>query len=951
MLLLNSPYTLILGFIFPQLILLIFNSYGWYLIVGETNEMERSSAIIYFIIEFVLLFINMALFIFLTKYKRLIHWKTSLFLFILHLGALWILVPLKIVPQHIPNWILGSGYFSFGAITLLMPAIALSLYLFSSTPSSLSRKKERFYTLLFIILPPLFWYLINITIQPFYKGDFFGTTFVIFFLAITIIFLSAIFRSFSVVLNRERAENPYRHYIIVFFLALIAPLAGLVLNSGIGFPFDFQNISIYILTIINALLLLPRPNQNFAIPLLFARALAFPFIAYFCLIFLPFLPFSLLAIILVGLGFLMLTPVALCIFQGHILFDDFQNVSLLFSKKLAVFITLLGFMIIPSYFIINTFIERQAIHRTLTLIYSADLNSPAPSDSQINKSIKVLEKLDNRKKQNQLPLIANFYNKIVFGNMTLPDKKIAHLYQLLSNQDINNRKYKNTLFNTNKHYRERRNRTRAPAKKAILKQAQITVKSEGKTTLQLKLYNPDKTTSQVEYNSEITLPEGVFVSGLRLKIDSQWVDGKIFDRKTAEWVYKKITEVRQDPALLIYKTPHKLNLRVFPFPEQGYHRYRDVEIDFIFPKLLKAEITLEDQKINLNPKATDAFIYNSSSALLLSKNNTLPHFKRTPYLHFILDYSTNMGDPYQDYHQKIKLISKQLGISNIRLSVANLAYQPLSEKPFKIDSKIIKNQLNQVNIEQKGGFWASMAIKKVLFQYHQNLNNKTFKTVPIIVLLSLDKLAKTEKETIDFAKLQWLTPDVDTWYLGEVRKLTQYNFEKQSIKTQKPDLAEITILKQNQKIMGIAQHSRLTQYQPNTYYFSPSEDRFIKLAQSSLKPVSKVWEKSAKLWLDWRDSAINPVKMEQNRRQLLNQSRTDSTLIPSGALMVVENSAQWKILAQKEAQSLANKDSFEFSEHPKHTPEPPAWLLILGFLLFSFFYYKLSRSRDVARNV
>ena len=50
-------------------------------------------------------------------------------------------------------------------------------------------------------------------------------------------------------------------------------------------------------------------------------------------------------------------------------------------------------------------------------------------------------------------------------------------------------------------------------------------------------------------------------------------------------------------------------------------------------------------------------------------------------------------------------------------------------------------------------------------------------------------------------------------------------------------------------------------------------------------------------------------------------------MTPLTSFIVVENSAQWRMLELKEKQKLANKDQLEIQK----APEPAVWLLLAGF--------------------
>src|SRR3954466_2192515 len=99
------------------------------------------------------------------------------------------------------------------------------------------------------------------------------------------------------------------------------PLAGLILNITIPFPVDFQAAEVYVLTVANALVLLfavwtggSRPRLSWHL-----LCVTFPFALYFFIVFLPYIPLSVLAVIVMGAGMLVLTPILLFALHLHLL--------------------------------------------------------------------------------------------------------------------------------------------------------------------------------------------------------------------------------------------------------------------------------------------------------------------------------------------------------------------------------------------------------------------------------------------------------------------------------------------------------------------------------------------------------------------------------------------------------------------------------------------------------
>jgi len=65
-------------------------------------------------------------------------------------------------------------------------------------------------------------------------------------------------------------------------------------------------------------------------------------------VFLPFLPLSVIAIIVIGTGFLMLTPLMLFVIHSNELSKDFLFLKSCFSKKYLIGLSVFGFLLIPT---------------------------------------------------------------------------------------------------------------------------------------------------------------------------------------------------------------------------------------------------------------------------------------------------------------------------------------------------------------------------------------------------------------------------------------------------------------------------------------------------------------------------------------------------------------------------------------------------------------------------
>jgi hypothetical protein len=71
-------------------------------------------------------------------------------------------------------------------------------------------------------------------------------------------------------------------------------------------------------------------------------------------------------------------------------------------------------------------------------------------------------------------------------------------------------------------------------------------------------------------------------------------------------------------------------------------------------------------------------------------------------------------------------------------------------------------------------------------------------------------------------------------------------------------------------------------------------------------------------------------------KSLVTASRETGVLLAVTSYLVVENSAQWRMLAESEKQKLGQNTALAFRE----TPAPPALWLALAFILYLSFRHR-----------
>ena len=388
---------------------------------------------------------------------------------------------------------------------------------------------------------------------------------------------------------------------LYFVVGFLLPIFGLLLNSAIPFPENFQSTAVYLFTLLNAIILfLPFTGNKWSDGIiLYLKGVSYPFCLYFFLVFLPFLPLSVPAIIVIGSGFLVMAPTLLFLVQTY----QLKQFSVSFTETYPVrryrVLLILGLLTLPALFVVNAFRDRADLDYAVESYF----NSPymmdyAEQQSKIKpkKVCKTLEKFYLAKRGIETPLISMVYNRIVFGNLVFSDEKMTMMYMDLAGKDINQIVFDSArgrvfdIFGSNPRGNARDFRfhtlsglsARTDSRFATLKESSVEAIPGG---ARLKLVITGEATNgrvnQGEYVNFFTIPEGMLVSGFTLDIDGEQKPGKISEKKAAFWIYEKITNVRRDPALLSYTSPNELKLMVFPVI--AWHD-RVVTIDLLYPE-------------------------------------------------------------------------------------------------------------------------------------------------------------------------------------------------------------------------------------------------------------------------------------------------------------------------------------------------------------------------------
>ena len=652
---LQKSFVLFWVAILPQAVLLLLNLRSYQLVAGEMAPWQKTMCANIGAFELLLLLGVTALVALLRARGRMLSWAMCWPLLVLPVLYLWLAtfqIGGALLPQSVIAWILPPERALYDQFALVMPLIFYATVRLSCGEINLSKPSEIAIILGTLVGIPFFFFALFRLPRHWNIFELLPTiAIIVIVVTATLIVIAAATRILVVTYVAVRKKGPLALAILAGVVGIAAPISGLLLNRWIPFPADFQAPSVYGMAIANGLLLL---LPNFRHPLVhrviwLTQCALFPFTFYFFLVFLPFLPLSIPAMVYVGAGFLVLTPTALFLVHGQRVLDGYRNEIRDGSRLTPALLAILALSIIPGIYTAEAVLDRVVLRRAMDYVYSPDYRAAthfAGSPALVRRS---LEHLRDFKAGLNLPFLSGFYNWIVFDGLILPEEKMNRLHRTFFGRDLERPNTAATGFFGARSGRDRGVRERPASVPHDVRLVNLTTatNSEGacdRATVSFQMQNDSL--SQSEFVTTIQLPEGVLVSGFWLHIGNERVPGQLFEEKSARWVYQMIRDrSRRDPGLLIYTDPQTVELRVFPF---AAHEKRKVEIEFLYPAALKPSIPIGDETLNPSGDSDDARIVvthtkDDAGAAVFSPAalSSLPRTMRTPYLHFIIDRSAS----------------------------------------------------------------------------------------------------------------------------------------------------------------------------------------------------------------------------------------------------------------------------------------------------------------------
>lgn len=863
----------------------------------------------------------------LSQKKSLDMWY-ALFVFITHIPFLFLYIGFSedIVPFSIPGWMVSND-FEIYPYAFLMPSLlhALLVLVVSLTPNETNRNP--WFELLMCLGIPFGFYLVFMVVSPFLNHsytnkwmDFLG---MIFSVILTISFLFFFTRGIFILYKNKLADWKGNQIFWKVPVGILMPVGGLLLNAELNDIFgDFSAPIFYVLAVVNGILFcLPEASQKGLRLLQFlARAVFFPYIIYFFFVFIPYLPLSVFAIILVGTGFLMLTPLLLFVLQSKMLAEDFSYLAQSIHKNKLILLLLACFTVFPLSITLMYQSDRSTLFEALDYIYESELKAPKKGIDQASLA-RVLKRIRNNQNDRRdrgmnftkrdTPFLTTYYNWLVLDNLNISAQKLERMEMIFLGES---QQIRNGWVRWN----------RPNSEGVLLTDAKVVSDYDAtedvwRSTIELELTNTDSFQALSEYNTIITLPTGTWISDYYLWIGDRKEKGILAEKKAATWIYNQISRTSRDPGILYYLDDDEVAFKVYPFTT---NQVRTTGFELIHKEPVEVEIdgqrlqlgNLEEQKplMNIDEVANGNVIYVPKSV-----KEKLPKVIRKPYLHLIVDYSRNQKDELlnvlEEFRKQWDFEADGLEGTTV-ITVANTyAHCYNMETDWATLGKEMKPQ---------GGFYLERAIKQDLLHQLENPSDG----YPVYVVLSdnIDQAIWT-KDLAQFAKLH---PEVSDFYHFEKDSLARYSFDNRA----DWDKISISELTSSQEVYAYPNKTNPIAFLPIDGQASVVlKNTNLDFSEADLKANS--WESALYLQgLTW-SSLLHPEQGTQRWRELVKASFMTQIMTPVTSFIALEDEAQKAMLKKKQEEALSGKKSLDLEDEEIERMSEPAWWLIAGFLI------------------
>lgn len=851
------------------------------------------------------------------------------------------------ISSTLPNWMVGSGSFLLAYAGMMATGFS-SIWRLGTIPLKIGKVTDIGATVLGVIVVPIMTYVV-VRIIAKLTEPLSADMSQIMIVPVTVIGSIAlfifVFRFFGLLFSFLNKFRSYRF--IVFAEALVIttvlPFAGLALNADIPFPADFQYGWFYAATAFTAIaLMLPDgKSRGTRLAMWFARWAAIPFTLYFFIVFLPFLPLSVLAMFFFGAGILILAPTLLFWRHARTLHRSMGSVVAAYGKNIAVTSAIVAMLLMPGAIGIVTEIHRSDLQRTLAFVEEPDYDAEAKLPISYKRAEVVVQRAIDFNNGREIPLISAWYVQRVYGGMYLRDEVLERISQRILGRPLPEKKRRSRdlfgpIFSRNQGRASRRTRgwVTRPTTGATMTNNTVAVvegSDKGSEITYCVRIGVSSKLAQEEFVAPIELPAGAWVVGMRLKIEDVWAPAAIIERKAAEWVYEKISVVeRRDPAMLTLDSPTQGELRIFPVTPES----RELELDIRIPKALADGdvIKIGDVSVRHESANVDISPVYANGVLVLPETWKQEHTSELlpinpGRLWVAVDCSvSNSLQKVDAIASDIVKIAEEAGAGHISLMAANA-----ETRTTELATADLKVKLPEALLEFQGGLDAFGAVYRIIRQAERE-----------------GEIAKGNYPNIVLYGPNWTNAlrevEQKNWSLlcGSVPGLTNLR-----VALRDGDFVDFPVPESNHTAevfpFAVGNELRVAAEEGDSIVvFTDSNPIGVPEGVEGLVEAGTGsddgWAAGALAWRMQLETNRNPAR--DLRKDILRQSRLCGALTEAGAYIVVEKDAQRKMLQEKQRQALAADSSLDFEED---VPAPDVLMLVAAVAAVFFFQRHKSR--------
>ncbi|WP_046757323.1 MSEP-CTERM sorting domain-containing protein [Kordia jejudonensis] len=667
------------------------------------------------------------------------------------------------------------------------------------------------------------------------------------------------------------------HTFMVLLFGLLLPILGIILSTEFQLFGDFNFILIYVAVVGNAIglfLLLEKSTVKKFIGFLLA-CFGLPYVLYFFIVFLPYIPLSFIALIVLGAGIVMLTPSVLLLIQWNVMSKNIVPILKIYGKEKVVSLGIFCFLILPISFVLFCHNHKVLLKDVIAETEYFDASNHEYQDFDIDKLAYIFHQMEkNRRRlsfnspEKRLPLLSIYYDWYVFDNLQLSRKKAAEIDRLF----LGDKTY------TFSGYRPPETLT------ASVKYTYTTEYDKAsdfyKTQIDFAITNLDNVGMR-EFRSEFSLPKDVFISDYYLDIGEERVHGILAEKSAANWIYEQITSQRRDPGILQYVYGNVLSLKVYPF--------------------LK------------NETRTTGFTLHHRNPVHFTINETPVAIDVTPLSQHVIEIASNAF--YIPAKVKLDLPKVSAPIQYYFL-VDNTREGEIQRAQFEedyknLDAKMKENaQILYVDADvnwgkpttpKKSGFNLLKAVSQIQYMHQDK------KTIPFVVVYAANMNRFYGKYT------HW-----------ELKHQFPYdNFVEYGAWNQQAVSAlEFVAFTRNGK----------SHYVPNDNL--PSLISFDETDEFSMQPTSNSYLNALQLRLFHDVNDLNPKRKRTRWLDGLRQSFSQNILTHSTTYISLENKAQEERLLKRQEEIMSASHSDEAGTEMRQMSEPYFWILLLLFFVY-----------------